>query len=70
METKGYDNTLDIPQDEKNKITAGEKFFEAVQQKYPAINIKFKTKINNEELAQIINEVLNTPVLPQGLSNE
>lgn len=58
LETKGYNTEQEIPRDEQNKITAGKKFFLALQQKYPDINIKFKTKINNQELSEIINEVL------------
>ena len=63
LETKGYNTEQEIPKDEQNKITAGKKFFKAIQLKYPDINIKFETKINTSELSQIINEVLHTPII-------
>ncbi|MDN3545517.1 DEAD/DEAH box helicase family protein [Kinneretia asaccharophila] len=55
VETKGYDSTLDIPQDERWKIDAARQFFAALQAE--GVNVRFSTRINTENLGQIIQQI-------------
>lgn len=59
IETKGYSDESDIHQSELDKISVGRKFFEAIQEKFPNITIKYKTYLNNANLVGIIGEALN-----------
>lgn len=57
VETKGYDTEAEIPDPEKIKIAAAKKFFEALKAKETGIAINYKTKINNQELVDLLGEV-------------
>ena len=59
IETKGYNSKEEIPQPEQNKISVGEKFCEALKKKNNGLNIHFRTKINRDELGDIILEIQN-----------
>lgn len=58
VETKGYDTENDIPDDEKQKIKYGERFFDALQREIPDIDIQFKTRINTTDFTQILHDVM------------
>ena len=61
VETKGYDASSDIPEDEKAKIDFAKKYFEALGEYYKGQNIKisFKERIKKTKLAELIKECLN-----------
>lgn len=52
VETKGYDDFEQIGDSEKLKIKSAEKFFKTLQAQ--GVNIHFQTKLNNQELADIL----------------
>lgn len=57
VEAKGYKSSTAIPVDEKGKIDFAKKYFEALGEHYKDQNIKisFKERINNTQLAALIN---------------
>ncbi|WP_121094005.1 type III restriction-modification system endonuclease [Helicobacter pylori] len=57
VETKGVDKKGELRPEEKRKISAAKKFFEALKKQ--GVNIEYKTKLNNDQLSALINEVLN-----------
>lgn len=56
VETKGYKNNSDILQAEKTKIDYAKKFFEGLQKQLPDVEIRFKTRVNKQELSNILQE--------------
>ncbi|MWX17909.1 DEAD/DEAH box helicase, partial [Francisella tularensis] len=56
VETKSYKNNSDIPQAEKTKIDYAKKFFEGLQKQLPDVEIRFKTRVNKQELSNILQE--------------
>lgn len=65
VEAKGYTTEEDIPQDQKNKINFGKKYFESLNKYYKQNNknivISFQTRITTRNLTQIIKQAINTP---------
>ncbi|PUD49125.1 type III restriction-modification system endonuclease [Helicobacter pylori] len=57
VETKGVENESELRDEEKRKISTAKKFFEALKKQ--GVNIEYKTKLNNDQLSALINEVLN-----------
>ncbi len=57
VETKGVDKKSELRPEEERKISTAKKFFEALKKQ--GMNIKYKTKLNNDQLSALINEVLN-----------
>ncbi|GHR38213.1 DEAD/DEAH box helicase [Helicobacter pylori] len=57
VETKGVENESELRDEEKHKISTAKKFFEALKKQ--GVNIEYKTKLNNDQLSALINEVLN-----------
>ncbi len=59
VEAKGYKSSTEIPENEKAKIDFAKKYFEALKEQYKNQNIKisFKERINEMQLAALINEV-------------
>ncbi|GAA8385221.1 type III restriction-modification system endonuclease [Helicobacter pylori] len=57
VETKGVDKKGELRPEEKRKISTAKKFFEALKKQ--GVNIEYKTKLNNDQLSALINEVLN-----------
>ncbi len=57
VETKGVENENELRPEEKRKISTAKKFFEALKKQ--GVNIEYKTKLNNDQLSALINEVLN-----------
>ncbi len=57
VETKGVEHENELREEEKRKISTAEKFFEALKKQ--GVNIEYKTKLNNDQLSALINEVLN-----------
>jgi type III restriction enzyme len=57
VESKGYDTITEVSSDEKAKIDFAKKYFEALNEHYKDENIKisFKERINNTQLASLIN---------------
>lgn len=62
VESKGYKSELDIPKEEQNKIKYAKVFFEKLQQEMPNIKISYKTRINGEQLSQILTDVAHGKV--------
>lgn len=60
-ESKGYDNTNDISQNEKKKIDYAKVFFKNLNDnlKNENIDVIFNTRINKQKLIECIKEVLN-----------
>mgnify|MGYP000951935997 CR=1 FL=1 len=58
VESKGYKTSADIPPVEKGKIDFAKKYFEYLNEHYSDKNIKisFQERINNSQLASIINQ--------------
>lgn len=61
VETKGYDNRQDIPERERWKMDSAVHFFNALKGK--GIEVHYKTKINNDSLAQLMHQI--DPTLAQ-----
>ncbi len=57
VETKGVDKKGELRPEEERKISTAKKFFEALKKQ--GVNIEYKTKLNNDQLSMLINEVLN-----------
>lgn len=57
VETKGVEHESELRDEEKCKISTAKKFFEALKKQ--GVNIEYKTKLNNDQLSALINEVLN-----------
>ncbi|WRF09946.1 type III restriction-modification system endonuclease [Helicobacter pylori] len=57
VETKGVDKKGELRPEEERKISTAKKFFEALKKQ--GMNIEYKTKLNNDQLSALINEVLN-----------
>ncbi|PDW88727.1 type III restriction-modification system endonuclease [Helicobacter pylori] len=57
VETKGVDKKGELRPEEERKISTAKKFFEALKKQ--GVNIEYKTKLNNDQLSALINEVLN-----------
>ncbi|MFP6178836.1 DEAD/DEAH box helicase family protein [Helicobacter pylori] len=57
VETKGVDRESQLRPEEERKISTAKKFFEALKKQ--GVNIEYKTKLNNDQLSALINEVLN-----------
>ncbi|MEJ8599839.1 type III restriction-modification system endonuclease [Helicobacter pylori] len=57
VETKGVENENELRPKEKRKISTAKKFFEALKKQ--GVNIEYKTKLSNDQLSALINEVLN-----------
>ncbi|MFP6343861.1 DEAD/DEAH box helicase family protein [Helicobacter pylori] len=57
VETKGVDKKGELRPEEKRKISTAKKFFEALKKQ--GVNIEYKTKLSNDQLSALINEVLN-----------
>ncbi len=59
VETKGYDNEAEVPERERWKIQSARRFFAALQAQ--GVPVKYETKINHEQLAQLIDHLVPTP---------
>ncbi len=57
VETKGVENESELRPEEERKISTAKKFFEALKKQ--GVNIEYKTKLSNDQLSALINEVLN-----------
>ncbi|PUD64794.1 DEAD/DEAH box helicase [Helicobacter pylori] len=57
VETKGVDKKGELRPEEERKISTAKKFFEALKKQ--GVNIEYQTKLNNDQLSALINEVLN-----------
>nr|WP_232260161.1 type III restriction-modification system endonuclease [Helicobacter pylori] len=57
VETKGVEHENELRDEEKRKISTAKKFFEALKKQ--GVNIEYKTKLNDDQLSALINEVLN-----------
>ncbi|MGL2775808.1 DEAD/DEAH box helicase family protein [Helicobacter pylori] len=57
VETKGVDKKSELRPEEERKISTAKKFFEALKKQ--GVNIEYKTKLNNDQLSALINEILN-----------
>ncbi len=57
VETKGVDRESQLRPEEERKISTAKKFFEALKKQ--GVNIEYKTKLNNDQLSALVNEVLN-----------
>lgn len=55
VETKGYDNQTDIPENERWKIESARQFFTALGTQ--GIKVEYRTKIKHETLAQLIQQI-------------
>lgn len=56
VETKGYENKDDISTKEKLQIKSAEAFFKELKDN--GVNIEYKTKINQDDLSQMIKDIL------------
>ncbi|WQT10382.1 type III restriction-modification system endonuclease [Helicobacter pylori] len=57
VETKGVDKKSELRPEEERKISTAKKFFEALKKQ--GVNIEYQTKLNNDQLSALVNEVLN-----------
>ncbi|EMH02321.1 type III restriction-modification system endonuclease [Helicobacter pylori] len=57
VETKGVDKKSELRPEEERKISTAKKFFEALKKQ--GMNIEYQTKLNDDQLSVLINEVLN-----------
>ncbi|RVY26719.1 DEAD/DEAH box helicase [Helicobacter pylori] len=57
VETKGVEHENELRPEEKRKISTAKKFFEALKKQ--GVNIEYETKLNNDQLSALINEILN-----------
>ncbi|NGP55590.1 restriction endonuclease [Helicobacter pylori] len=57
VETKGIEHENELRHEEERKISTAKKFFEALKKQ--GVNIEYKTKLNDDQLSVLINEVLN-----------
>lgn len=56
VETKGVDKKSELRPEEERKISTAKKFFEALKKQ--GVNIEYQTKLSNDQLSALINEVL------------
>ncbi|MDO7817416.1 type III restriction-modification system endonuclease [Helicobacter pylori] len=57
VETKGVEHENELRDEEKRKISTAKKFFEALKKQ--GVNIEYETKLSNDQLSALIDEVLN-----------
>ncbi|MFP6099094.1 DEAD/DEAH box helicase family protein [Helicobacter pylori] len=57
VETKGVDKKGELRPEEERKVSTAKKFFEALKKQ--GVNIEYKTKIKEDQLSALINEILN-----------
>lgn len=57
VEAKGYRNASDIPTNEQTKIDYAEKFFKALQDQMPEIDVHFEKRINQQQLSEILANI-------------
>ncbi|RVZ57766.1 DEAD/DEAH box helicase [Helicobacter pylori] len=57
VETKGVNKKSELRPEEERKISTAKKFFEALKKQ--GVNIEYQTKLNDDQLSALINEVLN-----------
>ncbi|MGL2717410.1 DEAD/DEAH box helicase family protein [Helicobacter pylori] len=57
VETKGVDKKSELRPEEERKISTAKKFFEALKKQ--GVNIEYQTKLNDDQLSVLIDEVLN-----------
>ncbi|WRB35939.1 type III restriction-modification system endonuclease [Helicobacter pylori] len=57
VETKGVEHENELRPEEERKILTAKKFFEALKKQ--GVNIEYETKLNDDQLNALINEVLN-----------
>ncbi|WQW30905.1 type III restriction-modification system endonuclease [Helicobacter pylori] len=57
VETKGVDKKGELRPEEERKISTAKKFFEALKKQ--GVNIEYETKLSDDQLSALINEVLN-----------
>ncbi len=57
VETKGYDREADIPEDESQKISYGQKFFDKLNKECPGVKVVYKTRINRQQLHELLKSV-------------
>ncbi|GHQ34199.1 DEAD/DEAH box helicase [Helicobacter pylori] len=57
VETKGVEKESELREEERRKISTAKKFFEALKKQ--GVNIEYKTKMEEDQLSALINEVLN-----------
>lgn len=57
VETKGVEHENELREEEKRKISTAKKFFEALKKQ--GVNIEYETKLNDDQLSALIDEVLN-----------
>ncbi|OOQ31912.1 DEAD/DEAH box helicase [Helicobacter pylori] len=57
VETKRVEHENELRDEEKRKISTAKKFFEALKKQ--GVNIEYETKLSNDQLSALINEVLN-----------
>ncbi|RVY55201.1 type III restriction-modification system endonuclease [Helicobacter pylori] len=57
VETKGVEHESELRDEEKRKISTAKKFFEALKKQ--GVNIEYETKLSNNQLSALINEILN-----------
>ncbi|MFP6306735.1 DEAD/DEAH box helicase family protein [Helicobacter pylori] len=57
VETKGVDKKSELRPEEERKISTAKKFFEALKKQ--GVNIEYETKLNDDQLNALINEILN-----------
>ena len=62
VETKGYDSEADIPGEERWKIDSARQFFAAL--KAQGVDVRYRTKIKHETLAQLIQQIDAGPAHP------
>ncbi len=47
----------DIPEDESQKISYGQKFFDKLNEEYPDVKVVYKTRINRQKLHELLRSV-------------
>ncbi|GAA7727639.1 type III restriction-modification system endonuclease [Helicobacter pylori] len=57
VETKGVNKKSELRPEEERKISTAKKFFEALKKQ--GVNIEYETKLSDDQLSALINEVLN-----------
>jgi len=65
VETKGYDSEADIPEDERQKINYGKKFFEKLNGELPPdVTVVYRTRLNNDNLYELLRSVADGKASP------
>lgn len=57
VESKGYNKENNIPDDEMKKIHYAEKFFEKLNQELPNIEVRFKKRMNYDNLTNLLKDI-------------